>query len=152
MEDRPDKRLVEKKVKFVREALAFDDNNLEGTIQPHDDALVVTARVSSFKVKRVMIDQGSRVDVMYSDIFKRLGLKKQDLSKYNTTLIRFDGRVVIPEGQISLPVNMEGKEVLVTFIVVNTFLPYTAIFGRSWIKVMGDVSSTLHVNVKFPTK
>ncbi|XP_023915558.1 uncharacterized protein LOC112027119 [Quercus suber] len=110
------------------------------------------AQVSSFLVKRVMIDQGSRADVMYSNLFKGLGLINQDLSKYNTPLVRFNGRVVILEGQISLPVNLEGKEVMVTFIVVDSFFPYTAILGRPWIHAMGAVPSTLHMKVKFPTE
>ena len=59
---------------------------------------------------------------------------------------------MIPEGQISLPVNMEGKEVMVTFIVVRSFSPYTAILGRPWIHAMGAILSTLHVKVKFPTE
>ena len=46
---------------------------------------------------------------MYPDLFKGLGLKKENLSKYNAPQVGFDGQVVIPEGQISLPVNMEGK-------------------------------------------
>ena len=44
---------------------------------------------------------------------------------------------------------MEGKEVMVTFIVVNSFSPYTAILGRSWIHAMGAILSTLHIKVKF---
>ena len=67
---------------------------------------------------------------MYPDLFKGLGLKDQDLTKYDTLLVSFDERVVIPQGQISLPVSMEGKEVMVTFIVVNSFSLYTAILGR----------------------
>ena len=47
---------------------------------------------------------------------------------------------------------MEGKEVIVTFIVVRSFSPYTAILGRSWIHAMKVVPSTLHVKVKFPTE
>ena len=48
--------------------------------------------------------------------------------------------------------NMEGKEVIVTFIVVNLFSSYTAILGRPWIHVMRAVPSTLHVKVKFRTE
>ena len=48
---------------------------MEGTIQPYDDALVVTAWISGFLVKRVMVDQGSGADVMYPDLFKGLELK-----------------------------------------------------------------------------
>ena len=89
---------------------------------------------------------------MYPDLFKGLGLKNQDLIKYYTPLVSFDERVVIPEGQISPLVNMEGKEVTVTFIVVNSFSPYTAILGRPWIHAMGPIPSTLHVKVKFHTE
>ena len=87
--------------------------------------------------------------MIYPDLFKGLSLKNEDLSKYDTPLMGFNGRMVIPEGQISLPVNMEGKEVLVTFIVVASFSPYTAILGRPWIHAIRAVPSTLHVNVKF---
>ena len=131
------------------EPIAFDDENLEGTTQPHDDALVIAARISGFLVKRVMVDQGSEVDVMYPDLFRGLELNNQDLAKYDSPLVSFDGRVVIPQGQISLPVSMEGKEVIVTFIVVNSFSPYTAILGRLWIHAMGAIPSTLHMKVKF---
>ena len=39
-----------------------------------------------------------------------------------------------------------------TFIVVNTFSPYTAILGRPWIHAMGAIPSTLHMKVKFHTE
>ena len=113
---------------------------------------MIAARISGFLVKRVMIDQGSGADVMYPDLFKGLELKNQDLAKYDSPLVSFNGRVVILQGQISLPVSMEGKEVMVTFIVVNSFSPYTAILGRPWIHAMRAIPSTLHIKVKFRTE
>ena len=86
---------------------------------------------------------------MYPDLFKGFGLKSQDLIKYDKPLVSFYRRVVIHEGQISLPMNMEGKEVMVTFIVVSSFSLYMAILGKPWIHAMGAVPSTLHVKVKF---
>ena len=121
-----DEQPFEKKLKLTQEPIAFNDDHLEGTIQLHDDALVVMARIKGFIVKRVLIDQGSGAEVMYLDLFRGLGLKNEDLSKYDTPLVGFDGQMVILEGQISLPVNMEGKEVMVVFIVVSSFSPYTA--------------------------
>ena len=64
-----------KRMKGRLDPIAFDDEDLEGTIQPHDDALVIAARINGFLVKRVMIDQGSGADIMYPDLFKGLGLK-----------------------------------------------------------------------------
>ncbi|XP_023906537.1 uncharacterized protein LOC112018255 [Quercus suber] len=140
-----------KNIRPTREPIAFGDSDLEGTIQPHDDALIVTARVGGFVVKRIMIDQGSGADVMYPDLFRGLGLRAENLSKYNTPLVGFDGKMVAPEGQISLPVNMGGKEVMVSFFEVASYSPYTAILGKPWIHAMGAIPSTLHMRVKFHT-
>nr|XP_023913777.1 uncharacterized protein LOC112025346 [Quercus suber] len=109
------------------------------------------ARVGGFIVNRIMIDQGSGAKVKYPNLFRGLGLKSEDLLKYSTPLVGFDGKVVVPEGQISLPMNMGGKKLVVKFIVVASFSSYTAILGRPWIHAMGAVPSTLHVKVKFPT-
>ena len=51
-----DEQPSEKKLKFSWELISFNDDNLEGTIQPHDDALVATARINGFIVKRVLVD------------------------------------------------------------------------------------------------
>ena len=112
----------------------------------------MTARINGFAVKGAMVDQGSRAEVMYLDLFRRLRLKKKDLSKYDTPLVGFDGQVVIPKGQISLLVNMEGNEVTVAFIIIASFSSYTTILSRSWIHAMGAIPSTLHMKVKFCTK
>ena len=81
---------------------------------------------------------------MYPDFYKGLRLKSEDLSRYDTSLVGFDGKIVTPKGQIKLLVEIEGKEMEVNFIVVNAFSPYTAILGRPWIHAMGAVSSTLY--------
>ena len=90
--------------------------------------------------------------MMYPDLFKGFDLNNEDLSKYDMPLMGFDGCMVIPEGQISLPVNMEGKELMVTFIVVTSFSPYIVILGRPGIHAMETVSSILHVKIKFRTE
>ena len=36
--------------------LGFSDEDKVGTIQPHDDTLVVMLRIGGYNVKRVMID------------------------------------------------------------------------------------------------
>ena len=48
---------VPKRVKTnVPLVLSFSEVNKQGTIQPHDDALVVTFRIGGYDVRRVMID------------------------------------------------------------------------------------------------
>ena len=40
----------------IRLALSFSDEDKMGTIQPHNDALVVTLRIGGYDVKNVMVD------------------------------------------------------------------------------------------------
>lgn len=89
---------------------------------------------------------------MYPDLYKGLALRPEDLTKYDTPLLGFVKKVVVPEGKISLPIMTEGKEMMVNFIVVNAFSPYMAILGRPWIHAIGAMPSTLHMKIKFPTE
>ena len=84
--------------------LGFFEEDKEGTLQPHDDALVVTIKIGGYDVKRVLVDQGSRAEIMYPDLYKGLNLKLEDLTSYDSPLMGFDGKVVIPKGQIRLSV------------------------------------------------
>ena len=49
--------------------LGFSDEDKVGTIQPHNDALVVTLRIGGYDVKRVLVDQGSTMEVMYPNLY-----------------------------------------------------------------------------------
>ena len=56
--------------------------------------------------------------------------KAKDLTAYNSPLVSFDGKVVIPRGQIRLLVQAVSEVVEVDFIVVDAYSPYTAIAAR----------------------
>ena len=129
--------------------LSFSDANKQGTIQPLDDVLVVTLRIGGYDIKRVMVDQGSAAEIMYPDLYKGLGLKPEDLTTYSSPLVSFKGKMVVPRGQIRLPVQVGADVVEVDFIVVDAFSLYTTIMGRPWLHSLGAVSSTLHQKVKY---
>ena len=65
-------------------------------------------------------------------------------STNSSPLVSFEGKMVVPRGQIRLPVQTRLDVVEVDFIVVDAFSPYTAIMGRSWLHSLGAVSSILH--------
>ena len=131
--------------------LSFSEEDKIGTTQPHDDALVVTLRIEGYDVKRVMVDGGSAAEVMYPDLYKGIGLRPEDLTPYDSPLMSFDGKLVIPRGMIRLPIQTGLEVVEVNFIVVDTYSPYTAIVGRPWLYALGGVASSLHQKVKFPS-
>ena len=132
--------------------MGFSDEDKIGTIQPHDDALVITLRIGGYDVKRVMVDQGSAAEIMYPDLYKGLSLRSEDLMPYSSPLVSFEGKVIIPKGQIRLPVQTDSEIVEVNFIVVDAYSPYTAIVARPWLHTLGAVSSTLHQKIKYPSE
>ena len=66
----------------------------------------------------------------YPDLYKGLNLRPEDLTAYDSLLVSFDGKVVIPRGQIRLPVQAGSEVVEVDFIVVDAYSPYMAIVAK----------------------
>ena len=81
-------------------------------------------------MKRVLVDQSSGAKIMYPDFYNGLGLKPEDLVAYDSPLVSFDGKIVIPRGQIQLPVQAGSEVVEVDSIVVDAYSSYTAIVAR----------------------
>ena len=103
-------------------------------------------------MKRVMVDQGSAVEIMYPNLYKGLSLRAEDLTPYSSPLVSFEGKVIIPKGQIRLPVQTGSETVEMDFIIVDAYSPDTVIVARPWLHTLGAVSSTLHQNVKYPSE
>ena len=78
-------------------------------------------------MKRVLVDQGNRAEIMYPDLYKGLNLKPEDLTSYDSPLVGFDGNVVIPKGHIRLLVQAGLEVVELDFIVVDAYSSYIAI-------------------------
>ncbi|XP_075659409.1 uncharacterized protein LOC142629328 [Castanea sativa] len=87
----------------IQLALSFSENDKFGTIQLHNDTLVVTLKIGGYDVRHVLVDQGSGVEIMYPNLYKGLGLKLRDLTSYDSPLVGFDGNMDIPMGKVKLP-------------------------------------------------
>ena len=129
--------------------MGFSDEDKIRTIQPHDDAFMITLRIGGYDVKRVMVDQGSAAEIMYPDLYKGLNLKAKHLTPYSFPLVSFEGKIIIPKGQIRLLVQTSLEVVEVDFIIVDAYSPYLVIVARPWLHTLGVVSSTLHQKVKY---
>ena len=135
---------------LTQPTLGFSNEDKARTIQPHDGALVVTLRIGGYDVRRVLVDQGSAVEILYPNLYKGLNLKPEDLTAYESPLVSFEGKTVIPKDQIRLPIQIDSEVVEVDFIVVDSYSPYTTIVAKPWLHTLEAVSSTLHQKVKYP--
>ena len=59
---------------------------------PHSDPLVIQLRMNGYDGKKILVDTGSLVEVMYYDLFKQLKLSQLDLKLARAPLVGFNGQ------------------------------------------------------------
>jgi hypothetical protein len=151
---------IEKHFSRFDTPIAFSSVDFGLTRFPLDDALVLALKMkpttegSSRRVKRVLIDTGNSVDIMYKSTFDQIGLLVMDLSPMLTPLISFSGDTLYSLGIILLEVQFRSQScsltLKLTFLVVETSSAYNAILGREALNKLGVVVSTSHLMIKFP--
>ncbi|XP_028103434.1 uncharacterized protein LOC114302590 [Camellia sinensis] len=133
-----------------KDILTFLSRDLERIQMPHNDALVVTLRVKDFGIKRILIDQGSSVEIMYYDAFKQMKLEDKDLAPATSPLVGFNSQPEWPVGKIILLVKAGSVTKQVEFWVLKVPSTYNLILGRGWLNAMQAVASTYHQVLRFP--
>ncbi|EXB66606.1 hypothetical protein L484_024902 [Morus notabilis] len=89
--------------------VAFNEDDASGVHFPHNDALVVEAMIGNHTVCKILVDNGSSVDLLYSDCLEKMGIQKEQLEKTSRLLYGFTGDSVIPQGTIWLPITAREK-------------------------------------------
>ncbi|XP_057512776.1 uncharacterized protein LOC130794833 [Actinidia eriantha] len=88
-------RSMPKKMKAAeaeKECITFSRADLERVQHPHSDPLVVQLRIDRYDVKRILVDTGSSVEVMYYDQFKQLKLPQDELKLARAPLVGFNAQ------------------------------------------------------------
>nr|XP_009630353.1 uncharacterized protein LOC104120318 [Nicotiana tomentosiformis] len=99
-------------VKWTRDyvpdgTVSFNDENVEGIMQPHNDVLVIFVLINKSRVKRVLIDPGSSANIIVSRVMERLGLQDQIVPTARV-LNGFNMACETTKGEIILPINTTG--------------------------------------------
>ncbi|XP_052171520.1 uncharacterized protein LOC127787500 [Diospyros lotus] len=144
-----------KKVKIASEDVSFTKDDFKGVHWLHNDTLVIRARISNMEVRRVMVDIGSSVNVMYKGCFNQMGLRLDQLTSSPEPLYRFTGDAVILKGRIKLPLTIGESDLQATaitdFLIIDSPSAYNVIIGRPAMNELDLVVSTKALTVKFPT-
>ncbi|PON75348.1 hypothetical protein PanWU01x14_043150 [Parasponia andersonii] len=124
--------------------IAFTQQDLTTVCLPHDDPLVIKLQIDSALVKRVLIDGGSSIDILFLSTFENMGLNRNALRPTCQPLFAFDSTKVSPLGIVTLKVCAAERCLDVDFIVIDCPSSFNVIMGRGWIHAIHGVASTLH--------
>lgn len=59
----------------------------------------------NYDILRVLIDNGSSMDILFYDIFNKMNLSRDHLQKTSSPLIGFSRDVISMEGMTTLPIS-----------------------------------------------
>ena len=144
-----------KNFKRENDNITFTEEDARHVNFPHNDALVLTAMISNINVHKVLVDNGSAVDILYYETFLKMGLGVDKLKPITTPLYGFTGHSIMPEGSIELPLTVgeypRQTMIITNFLVVKCPSAFYAVLGRPALKELKAVTSIYHLAIKFPT-
>ncbi|XP_022877091.1 uncharacterized protein LOC111395343 [Olea europaea var. sylvestris] len=88
------------------EDITFGTRDLEGISLPHDDALVISAIVANFEVKRILVDNESAANIFSQEAFAKMGISSQQFKAVKTPLQGFGEGVITPQGVVELSLTL----------------------------------------------
>ncbi|XP_074291937.1 uncharacterized protein LOC141618756 [Silene latifolia] len=132
-------------------SITFGDCDLVGIPDLHLDGLVIFIQIGTATVRRILVDEGSSVNLIMLDVLKAMKISEYQITKKSSVLVGFSGETRSTLGEIYLPAYAEGIASYKRFGVLDCLSSYNAIQGRPWIHNVKAVPSTYHRCIKIST-
>jgi len=136
--------------------ILFSKEDARRVKQPHDDLLVIMFMIEGFNTRRILVDNGSFIDIIYLSAFQQLKVAPERLHPFDSPLVSFSGDKVYPKGIVTLTITIGAFPKQLThqldFLVVNCPSSYKVIIGRLTLNRWKAAMSTYCLKVKFLTK
>ncbi|XP_074301299.1 uncharacterized protein LOC141632675 [Silene latifolia] len=130
-------------------ALSFSDEDLLLGSKPHNRPLYVSGYIRGQKVKRILIDGGSGVNLMPKSTMNELGITMDELSSSRTMIHGFNLNGERAVGMIRVNLTMGDLSSDTLFHVMDGKTSFKLLLGRPWKHENGVVASTLHQCLKY---
>ena len=144
------------KQRRTKQDMSFNEEDARGVKQPHNDPLVIMLTIEGFNTKRILMNNGISVDIIYLLVFQQLKLDPRRLRPFDSPLVSFSGDRVYPKGIVTLTVTVGTYPRQLTrqldFLVVDCLSSYNVIIGRPTLNRWKLAMSTCCLKIKFPTE
>jgi hypothetical protein len=142
------------RTKWSHVQITFTEANIELTCFLHMNVMVISANIDKWNVTRVLVDNGSRAEILFLSTFEQMGFNKKQLKEASKPLYGFSGKKIELVGSISLHMSFgtltNARTEYITFDVVDISYPYNAIFGRGSINTFEVALHSLYLCLKIP--
>jgi len=112
--------------------------------------------IEGLNTRKILVDNGSFVDIIYLSAFKQLKVATERLHPFNSPLVSFSGDRVYPKGIVTLTVTVGAYLKQLTcqldFLVVECLSSYNVIIRWPTLNRWKAATSTYCLKVKFPTE
>ncbi|XP_052728311.1 uncharacterized protein LOC108320289 [Vigna angularis] len=129
--------------------LTFTDEEIPTEGRGHNKALHVSVKCLDHVIARVLVDNGSSLNVMPKSTLEKLPCDGMHMKPSSMIVRAFDGSKRVVMGEIELPVQIGPCVFQITFQVMDILPAYSCLLGRPWIHSAGVVPSTLHQKLKY---
>jgi len=110
-------------------AATFTDDDLLLGSKPHNHSLFVTGYIREQRVKRILIDGGSAVNIMPKSTMNDLGITVEELSKSRTMIQGFNLEGQRAIGMIRIELTMGDLSTSSIFHVIDSKISYRLLLG-----------------------
>jgi len=136
--------------------ITFTDVDFQGIDPAQDDPKVIMVEIENFAIMKMLVDQGSSVDILYWKTFKMLQISESNIQHYEDQIVGFSGEWVSTRGYIDLYMKFgEGKigskTIQIRYLLVEANTSYNVLLGRPSLNQLGTIVSTPHLAMKFPS-
>ncbi|KAM1972637.1 hypothetical protein FF2_018946 [Malus domestica] len=135
--------------------ICFYPEEERGIIYPHNGPLIMDTHIANFEVRRILVDTGASVNIMFAKAFRALNVAKHLLDRSISPLISFSDDIMQLLGSIHLSFTISTGPYTATittnFLVVDCPTTYNVIFGHTGINDLKAMVSIHMLLVKFPT-
>ncbi|RDX67112.1 hypothetical protein CR513_54043, partial [Mucuna pruriens] len=127
--------------------LSFFKDEVLAKGRSHNQPLHIAVKCGNYMIARVLIDNGSSLNVMLKTTLDKLYSMGSTLKTSSVVVRAFDGSKREVMGEITLPIHIRPTTFDITFQVMDIRPAYNCLFGKPWIHAPEAIPSSLHQKV-----